>query len=45
MDKIVYFCKDIRCKNCNKKLAEWRIKKQSHEINIKCPKCGYINKL
>ena len=45
MDKKVYICIDIRCKNCNKKLAESRARKRdNYDLNIKCPKSGHINK-
>lgn len=46
MDKKDYICIDIRCKKCNKKLAESKayIFKEL-KIEIKCSKCGHINKI
>lgn len=45
MNKKDYICIDIRCENCNKKLAETRAKKRdNYDLNIKCSKCGHVNK-
>lgn len=34
---------EIRCKKCNRLLFKIKDMKVCHLIEIKCPKCGYIN--
>ena len=41
-EKQVSKLKEIRCKTCSKKLAEQRV---IGRIEIKCPRCGSMNRL
>lgn len=46
MTKNNYLAIDIRCEKCNRKLAEAKAyKKDNYDLEIKCPKCGNINKI
>ena len=36
-----FYVKEIRCKKCRRLLMKGEVK----EVEIKCPKCGYIQKI